>query len=61
MSYDIPGTLQGYLAGNIGRKCQYPWDVHSTSSDILWISCLYPIRDIQRISEGYPRANQNSD
>ena len=23
------------------------------SSDILWISCLYPIRDIQRISEGY--------
>ena len=36
MSYDIPGTLQGYLAGYpIGRKWQYSWDVHSTSSDIL--------------------------
>ena len=47
MSYDIPGTLQEYSAGYpIGRKCQYPWDVHSTSSDILWISCLYPIRDV---------------
>ena len=53
LSYDIPGTLQGYSAGYpIGRKCQYPWDVHSTSSDILWISCLYPIRDIQRIGLG---------
>ena len=36
MCYDIPGTLQGYSAGyRIGRKCQYPWDVHNTSSDIL--------------------------
>ena len=62
MSYDILGTLQGYSAGYpIGPKCQYPWDVHSTSSDILWIFCLYPIRDIQRISEKYPRTNQNSD